>query len=46
MNVDEVFQFMNRESLAVLATVAENGRPKAALMGFAVTPESRSSSIR
>lgn len=39
MNVDEVFQFMNRESLAVLATVAENGQPKAALMGFAVTPE-------
>jgi len=39
MNVDEVFQFMNRESLAVLGTVAENGQPEAALMGFAVTPE-------
>jgi general stress protein 26 len=39
MNVDEVFRFMDRESLAVLATVAENGQPEAALMGFAVTPE-------
>lgn len=39
MNVDEVFSFMNRESLAVLATVGENGQPEAALMGFAVTPE-------
>jgi general stress protein 26 len=39
MNVGEVFQFMNGESLAVLATVAENGQPEAALMGFAVTPE-------
>jgi len=39
MNVDEVFQFMNRESLAVLATAAVNGQPEAALMGFAVTPE-------
>ena len=39
MNVSEVFEFMNRESLAVLATVAEKGQPEAALMGFAVTPE-------
>jgi len=39
MNVEEVFQFMNRERLAVLATVDERGRPEAALMGFAVTPE-------
>jgi len=39
MNVSEVFEFMNRESLAVLATVGENGQPEAALMGFAVTPE-------
>lgn len=38
MNVDEVFQFMNHESLAVLATVGENEQPEAALMGFAVTP--------
>lgn len=39
MNVEEVFQFMNRERLAVLATVDAHGRPEAALMGFAVTPE-------
>jgi uncharacterized pyridoxamine 5'-phosphate oxidase family protein len=39
MNVDEVFQFMNRERLAVLATASEDGQPEAALMGFAVTPE-------
>ena len=39
MNVGEAFAFMNRESLAVLATVDETGQPEAALMGFAVTPE-------
>ena len=39
MDVDEVFQFMNSERLAVLATAGENGQPEAALMGFAVTPE-------
>jgi general stress protein 26 len=39
MNVAEVFEFMNREGLMVLATVAENGGPEAALLGFAVTPE-------
>src|SRR5271165_1605916 len=39
MNVEEVFQFMNKERPAVLATVDENGRPEAALMGFAVTPD-------
>ncbi len=39
MNVEEVFQFMNRERLAVLATAREDGRPESALMGFAVTPE-------
>lgn len=39
MNVEEVFEFMNRESLAVLATVSEGGQPEAALMGFAVTPD-------
>jgi general stress protein 26 len=39
MNVDEVFQFMKSERLAVLATVGEDRRPEAALMGFAVTPE-------
>lgn len=39
LNVKEVFQFMKTERLAVLATVAENGGPEAALMGFAVTPD-------
>jgi general stress protein 26 len=39
LNVEEVFQFMNKERLAVLATVAEDGSPEAALMGFAVTPK-------
>jgi general stress protein 26 len=39
MNVDEVYQFMKSERLAVLATVSEEGRPEAALMGYAVTPQ-------
>ncbi len=39
MNVEEVFQFMNSERLAVLATVGDEAKPEAALMGFAVTPE-------
>jgi general stress protein 26 len=39
MNVEEVYEFMRSERLAVLATVGENMRPEAALMGFAVTPE-------
>ncbi len=39
MNVEEVFQFMNSERLAVLATVGAEAKPEAALMGFAVTPE-------
>lgn len=39
MNVEEVFRFMKNERLAVLATVGEDGKPEAALMGFAVTPE-------
>ena len=39
LNVEEVFEFMKNERLAVLATVAENGNPEAALMGFAVTPD-------
>jgi general stress protein 26 len=39
MNVEEVFQFMKSERLAVLATVGDDGKPEAALMGFAVTPE-------
>ena len=39
MNVEEVFQFMNAERLAVLATVDEDRRVEAAVMGIAVTPE-------
>ena len=39
MNVEEVYQFMKNERLAVLATVAEDGQPEAALMGMAVTPQ-------
>jgi len=39
MNVDEVYQFLKSERLAVLATADESGQPEAALMGFAVTPE-------
>jgi general stress protein 26 len=39
MNVEEVFQFMKSERLAVLATMGEEMQPEAALMGFAVTPE-------
>ena len=34
MKVQEVFEFMNSGRLAVLATVSENLRPEAALMGF------------
>jgi general stress protein 26 len=39
VNVEEVFEFMNSGRLAVLSTVDEQGRPEAALMGYAVTPE-------
>jgi general stress protein 26 len=39
VNVDEVYQFMNRERLAVLSTADAEGRPESALMGFAVTRE-------
>ncbi len=39
MNVDEVYQFMRSERLGVLATVSEEARPEAALMGYAVTPQ-------
>ncbi len=38
MNMEEVFQFMKSERLAVLATVSEDQEPEAALMVFAVTP--------
>ncbi len=39
LNVEEVFKLMDGERLAVLATVDEDRRVEAALMGFAVTPE-------
>ncbi len=39
MNVQEVFEFMNNQRLAVLATVTDSGRPQAALLGIAVTPQ-------
>jgi len=39
MNVREVYEFMDRERLAVLSTARKDARPEAALMGFAVTPE-------
>lgn len=39
MDLAEVYRFMNGERLAVLATSDAWGRPEAALMGFAVTPE-------
>ena len=39
MNVGEVYEFMNKERLGVLATAGEDGQPEAALMGMAVTPE-------
>ena len=39
MNVREVYEFMNGERLGVLSTARKDGRPEAALMGFAVTPE-------
>ncbi len=39
MDFQEVFRFMERESLGVLATTTSFGQPQAALMGFVVTPE-------
>jgi general stress protein 26 len=39
MNVEEVFRFMDGQRLAVIASVSEDMRPEAALMGFAVTRE-------
>jgi pyridoxine/pyridoxamine 5'-phosphate oxidase len=38
MKIEEVYAFMNAESLAVLSTVTADGAPEAALVGFAVTP--------
>jgi len=34
-----MYEFMDGERLAVLSTARKDGRPEAALMGFAVTPE-------
>jgi general stress protein 26 len=39
MNVQEVYEFMKKERLAVLSTVTSDGQPQSALMGMAVTPE-------
>ena len=39
MNVQEVYEFMDGEKLAVLSTARKDARPEAALMGFAMTPE-------
>ena len=39
MNVQEVFAFLEKEQLGVLSTARKDGRPEAALMGFAATPE-------
>jgi len=39
MNVEEVFAFLESERLGVLSTATNSGRPEAALMGFAATPE-------
>jgi hypothetical protein len=37
MNAEQVYEFRKKERIAVLATVAEDERPQAALMGMAVT---------
>lgn len=39
MNIPEVYEFMNKERLAVLSTVTDSGQPQSALMGMAVTPQ-------
>jgi len=36
---ERLYEFMNAHKLAVLATVAMDGSPQAAVMGIAVTPE-------
>jgi pyridoxine/pyridoxamine 5'-phosphate oxidase len=36
---DELYNFIARHKLAVLATAAADGKPQAALVGIAVTPE-------
>ncbi len=39
MDLVEVLRFLEGEKFGVLATATADGRPEAALMGFAVTPE-------
>jgi pyridoxine/pyridoxamine 5'-phosphate oxidase len=39
MDKTQLFQFMAKHDLAVLASVSPSGSPQAALMGIAVTPE-------
>jgi len=39
MNVQEVYEFMSKERLAVLSTVTSDGQPQSALMGMAVTAQ-------
>jgi pyridoxine/pyridoxamine 5'-phosphate oxidase len=36
---DELYEFITKHKLAVLATAAADGAPQAALVGIAVTPE-------
>lgn len=39
MDIAEVLRFLQAEKFGVLATATEDGKPEAALMGFAVTPQ-------
>lgn len=39
MNKNFLYQFLRKQKLAVLATIAADGSPQCALVGFAVTPE-------
>jgi pyridoxine/pyridoxamine 5'-phosphate oxidase len=38
MNIEAVFEFMQRKRLAVVSTVDASGAPESALVGIAVTP--------
>jgi len=39
MNVEQVFKFLDGERFGVLATMADDGTPQAALVGVVATPE-------
>jgi pyridoxine/pyridoxamine 5'-phosphate oxidase len=39
VNKNFLYQFLRKQKLAVLATIAADGSPQCALVGFAVTPE-------